>query len=130
MIVRGFTLLEVLVALAVVALAMLALVQTGSRVAFNASGLQQRTLAHWVAQDVLTQTRLAQDWPELGQSDGETEQLAQTWYWALEVSQTEDADMRRLEVRVAERPGAEDHLARLDGFIGRIRQAGTPGLAP
>jgi general secretion pathway protein I len=124
--IKGFTLLEVLVALAMLALAMLALVQTGGRAAFNAHGLQQRTLAHWVAQDVLTQVRLRQDWPELGQSDGETEQLAQSWYWALEVSQTEDGDMRRLEVRVADRPDAEDHLARLDGFIGRVRQAKTP----
>ena len=51
----GFTLLEVLVALAVVAVALAALVKTGADHARNTTYLQERTLAHWAGQNLLTE---------------------------------------------------------------------------
>ena len=51
----GFTLLEVLVALAVLAVALAALVKTGADHARNTSYLQERTLAHWAGQNLLTE---------------------------------------------------------------------------
>ena len=52
---RGFTLLEVLVALTVLAVALAALVKTGADHARNTSYLQERTLAHWAGQNLLTE---------------------------------------------------------------------------
>lgn len=52
---RGFTLLEVLVALTVLGVALAALVKTGSEHARNTSYLQERTLAHWTGQNVLAE---------------------------------------------------------------------------
>lgn len=51
----GFTLLEVLVALTVLAVALAALVKTGADHAGNTSYLQERTLAHWAGQNLLTE---------------------------------------------------------------------------
>src|SRR5690606_11830649 len=52
---RGFTLLEVLVALTVLAVALAALVKTGADHARNSAYLQERTLAHWAGQNLLTE---------------------------------------------------------------------------
>lgn len=52
---RGFTLLEVLVALTVLAVALAALVKTGADHARNTSYLQERTFAHWAGQNLLTE---------------------------------------------------------------------------
>ena len=56
---RGFTLLEVLIALVVVALALLALTRTAGGQISRFDGLRERTLAGWVAANVLSETRIA-----------------------------------------------------------------------
>ncbi len=55
---RGFTLLEVLVALAVLAIAMAALIKTGGENTRSAAYLRDKTLAQWVAMNVIAEQRL------------------------------------------------------------------------
>ncbi len=97
---RGFTLLEVLVALAVLATALAAVVAAVSHQVRNVDGLTERTLAHWVAMNEITSRRLAGDWPAPGQREGETEMAGRQWHWRLAIADTEDTSVRRLEIEV------------------------------
>lgn len=112
---RGFTLIEVLIALVVVALALLALTQTASSQVRAFDGLRERALAGWVAANVLSETRLATPMPPIGRSDGRVRFADRDWRWTLDVAATEDAAIRRMDVAV--RLGdAEAASASLTGF--------------
>jgi general secretion pathway protein I len=97
---KGFTLLEVLVALAVVAITLAALIKGGADSAANASYLRDRSLAHWVGMNVVAEYQLEATWPRPGRFQGDEEMAGQRWYWRAEVSETFDQDVRRLDVRV------------------------------
>ncbi len=114
----GFTLLEVLVALAVLAIAMGALIRIAAQSADNLAYLRDRTLASWVATNKINEWLLAPSWPPLGVREGTATLAGRDWHWRLTVSRTDDADMRRLDVAVAsaeERPA----LLELVAFRGR-----------
>jgi general secretion pathway protein I len=118
---RGFTLVEVLVALAVVALALLGLTRVAALQVRDFDALRERTLAGWVAANVLAETRLASALPPTGRSDGQVELGAHTWRWTREVRATPDPSIRRIEVRVF--PGdAKEPAASLTGFADAVLQ--------
>ncbi len=96
----GFSLLEVLIALVVVSLALLALTRTAGGQVASFDALRERTLASWVAANVLAETRIATPFPAPGTRDGRVRLGNRDWRWQLEVRATDDADMRRLEVQV------------------------------
>lgn len=114
---RGFTLIEVLVALAVFAIAMTALVQAGGQRAENLAYLRDRTLATWIAVDRITALRLGSGWPGVGTRTGEVRMAERRWYWTAEIKQTANQSIRRVEVAVYL---DRDHepLARVTGFLG------------
>ncbi len=114
---RGFTLLEVLVALAVLAIAMLAVMRTVASSADTAAYLRDKTLAAWVADNVLTELRLKQRYPALGKSKGEQQLANRRWYWQLEVSETADKQLRKLEIRVAANENVNPSLVFFTSFL-------------
>ncbi len=97
---EGFTLLEVLVALAVLAFAMAALIKTGAGSAGATAYLRDKTLAQWVAMNVIAEQRLEASWPSTGTKRGREEMAQHEWYWELKVEETFDEDVRRLTVTV------------------------------
>ncbi len=114
----GFTLLEVLVALLLLALALVALVRLTGLDARAEAQLREGMLAQWVAANVLTETRLRDALPSPGRSTGEARMGGQRWRWTLDVSQTEAMGIHRLDVEVVavDGPGDEGVAARLTGF--------------
>ena len=66
---KGFTLLEVLVALTIVALALGALISTSGSHASSAGYLKQKTIAHWVAMNEITRLQVEKAWPGKGVED-------------------------------------------------------------
>lgn len=112
---RGFTLLEVLIALVVVSLALLALTRTAGGQVSGFDSLRERTLAGWVAANVLSETRLATPFPPTGVRDGRARFANQDWRWRLEVKATDDRDMRRMDVFVF-LGEAREPSASLSGF--------------
>ena len=102
---RGFTLLEVLVALLLLALAMVALVRSAGQEAQALVQQREATLAQWIAANVIAETRLSRDLPDSGQRQGEQRYAGRDWRWQLDVAATDDPGVLRLEVRVHPRDG-------------------------
>lgn len=126
---RGFTLIEVVVALAIVALGMMALFRTVSDAANNAAYLRDRSLAAWIATDRVAEIRLSGEFPSVDETEGETEMARQRWRWKASVSETPVKGLRRVDVRVRLDGDPEDtSLAQATGFIGQaMQQAGATG---
>lgn len=117
---RAFTLLEVLVALAVLALALGALVRAGGEQARSLDHLRTRSFAEWVAADQLARARLAETWPDTGTRRGVTHMGERQWHWRQSVSPTEDEDIRRIEIAVRLEPESDTPITTLAGFVGRF----------
>lgn len=125
---RGFTLIEVLAALVIVALGMLGVIQAVTQTARNGTYLREKTIAHWVAMNVITEQRLQSGPPQASEASDEVELAGQRWRWTLKVTQTSVDSMRRMdvEVRPSDKPDG-DPLAIVTGFYGTA--IGPPGSA-
>jgi len=97
---RGFSLLEVVIALAVVSIALLALSRTGGSAPARYTDLQQRTLALWVADNALAELRLSEGFPEPGARFGRETMAGVSWRWQAEISVTQVPSIRRVDVTV------------------------------
>ena len=115
----GFTLLEILVALAVVAIALSAIVNEVSNNVKNAAHLRDRTLAHWVAMNKIAEWHTGGDWPSPGESHGDVQMAEQEWRWSIKVTNTDDEDIRRMDVEVRGDPKAANPDASLIAYVGR-----------
>jgi len=118
---RGFTLLEVLVALTIVAVGLGALIRAVGETAGNVAYLRDKTFATWVAENRVAELRLQATWPAIARSDGREEMGGITWRWRLEVLATEDSDLRRMNVSVGREDAddEDDSLVTLVAFRGR-----------
>ena len=115
--INGFTLLEILVALAILAVALSAAMRVAGGSTNIVSEQKQRTLALWVAQNRLAEHRARGDWPDMGGSEGEVEQAGVKMRWQETVSGTPRADFRRIEVRVYGIERKDYALAEQAGFL-------------
>lgn len=114
---RGFTLLEVLIALAVLAIALGAAVRAVGSVTDQSFAAKQRILANWVAQNQLAEHIALRDWPEPGEKSGKTGQGANNWRWRETVSATPNAGFRRIEIKVGADGDNDYVIARLIGYL-------------
>jgi general secretion pathway protein I len=115
---HGFTLIEVLIALAVLAVVMASIARATSQTAVATLNLQQRTFAGWVAANVIEQVRLRDRWPNVGRRQGRTVMGQTEWYWQLDIAATEEPLMRRLDVVVYQDGEREQAVISLSGFVG------------
>nr|VFK34462.1 MAG: general secretion pathway protein I [Candidatus Kentron sp. MB]VFK76768.1 MAG: general secretion pathway protein I [Candidatus Kentron sp. MB] len=97
---HGFTLIEVLIGLGILTIALGALIKGLADNTRNAAHLQERTIAHWVAANVITEIRLRRQSPAPGLQQGTTTMAGQEWYWTARITQTDDPDLRRIHIAV------------------------------
>ena len=106
----GFTLVEVLVALAVVAVALAATLFSASQSAASAAQFRDLTLGNVVARNAAIEFQLQEDWPKTGNSDGDVELGGGDWRWEAEVIETADENIRRANIQVFLLGGDEPRL--------------------
>jgi len=102
---RGFTLIEVLVALVIVAIALGAGIKAAGALANNADRLAQVSAAQWCAENMLTELRLTQQFPDIGESPFSCEQLGRTYGGKLKVGATPNPLFRRVDADVTDDEG-------------------------
>lgn len=123
--VRGFTLLEVLVALAIFALVAASMLTASSQALKTAARLEDKTFSLWLADNRLQALQLSSDPVSEGREQGEETYAGRRWLWQSEVKATSEPGMRRVTLWVALRPEGglrgriEDQaLTTLSGFVG------------
>jgi general secretion pathway protein I len=113
---RGFTLIEVLVALAIVALALMAGARVTASLSHNAQRQSDAMLAQICADNALIQLRLSQQLPSVGVTHIACEQASQTFDVALTVNTTPNPAFRRVDAQVF---GARYPVLRVTTVVGR-----------
>lgn len=112
---RAFTLVEVLVALALLAVALAAGMRALAQSADGAGTLKARTLALWVAQNRLAQAQLEPS--SAGNARGEAVQAGTRFVWEVRAGGTPNPAFRRIDITVAAADAPDYTLAQLTGYV-------------
>ena len=113
----GFTLFEVMIALAIVAIALSAALRAASLGTDSAIELKMRTLAGWVAQNRMAEHDAFGDWPGIGNYTGSENQAGTDFVWRETVSATPNVSFRRIEIDIYLKSDTTHRLAKLFGYL-------------
>lgn len=116
---RGFTLIEVLVALAIAAIALTAVSRSASVSSTSAAEIKLRTLAGFVAENRLGELEARRAWPPVGVSEGLERQAGIEFPWRVEVFATQHPLLRRVEVQVVDPSNSAHVLRTLVGILAK-----------
>jgi general secretion pathway protein I len=125
---RGFTLIEVVIALAIAAISLGALTATISQMVDGSNSIQQRTYASWIAQNRIAEMRLANAIPDVSVTTNEITYAGQEWQLETTVSETGVENLFRIDVAVT-LAGAANPAAIVTGFIGEPTSPGDANAA-
>ena len=133
---RGFTLIEILVALSIIAIALGALIKASGSHTNSASYLKQKTLAHYVGMNEIALLHAKHEWPDLGKVHKSTEMAEHEWFWTREVlkvidpiTQKPSTLTRQLHLSVYLDDDREHRLSKLVAYISN-QKASAPESAP
>ena len=127
---HGFTLIEVMVALAIVAFGLIAVFGQLNQSATAVTCLRDRSFAHWVAMNRIVELRLTGGFPAVGTRSHDVEMANQRWHYEVKISATEDDRLRRVDVTVSQADRQGRPLATAVGFLTEIPQpTAQPGAA-
>lgn len=116
--IRGFTLLEVLIALAILAISSLAILGQTAQSIRQQQQLQLQTHAMLVAENQLTTLQILPDWPGLGRRTQSLNGVGEQWRVTTEISSTSDPWLRKIEISVAYEQSPDAVITQLTGYRG------------
>ena len=122
---RAFTLIEVMVALSIVALSLAAVISESSNQVRNATEISERTYANWIALNKITEIRLSNAAVEVSETDDEVRYAETDWTLRTTISETGIENLYGIDV-VVSFAGSEDGFRPVTGFVG---PPGIPGQA-
>jgi general secretion pathway protein I len=105
----------------ILSLSLLAAIKVASEISVSAIHLQDKTYAQWVALNKIAEVRLQTGWPAVGKSDGDTDMAGRSWHWVMEIKNTDDKDVHKLEVSVNPTSDKDNPAATafVTAFVGR-----------
>jgi general secretion pathway protein I len=115
---RGFTLLEVIIALTIVAVGLLAVSSAAGNSSRNAVKLRDDTFAQWVGLNELTMLRAAQSWPNDDSLNGDATMAGEKWHWKATMTKTADPGLLRIDIDVTTPDNPDDVVVTVTGFMG------------
>jgi general secretion pathway protein I len=120
---RGFTLLEVMVAVAIFAIVSSALIKNATQSVYQTRQIQERSLAYWIAENQLneirSQPRGDDNYPSPGSDRRSVVMAKRDWEVTVDYEATENVDMRRVVVSVFHPEDLDNLVVELTGFVGR-----------
>lgn len=119
---RGFTLIEVMVAVGIFALAGAAVMKATYEHLRAVSSLEQLTFATWVANNQMTESTLRAkiQWPLKNNDKGEVELAGQLWYWKQEIKKTQDDSLFQITIIVSEDAEGKNEITGVTSFIAKL----------
>jgi len=123
----GFTLVEALVALVIVALGMMAVFMQLNQYTVTSIYIQEKTLASWIATNTLTDLSVRPQWPEIGDEEDDLEFADRQWHYLIEISETQVENLRRADVSVSLVDDPERIIHTVSGLL---EPPAPPGFVP
>jgi general secretion pathway protein I len=118
----GFTLIEVMLAMAVFSIAGIALLSAASNNARNIGYLEDKMFANWVAANQLVSTHLVTTWPPKNNLKGEVELAGRAWFWQQKVIKTTDKDMRAIVMEIRLQEDDELAISSLITYVSKVEK--------
>lgn len=119
---QGFTLIEVMLAMAVFSIAGIALLGASSNNARNIGHLENKMFANWVASNQLVMASLDSQWPPKNNKKGEVELAGRAWFWQQKVIQTTDKDMRAIVIEVRLKESDELAVSSFITYVSKVEK--------
>ncbi|PHR84395.1 MAG: type II secretion system protein GspI [Colwellia sp.] len=118
----GFTLIEVMLAMAVFSIAGVALLSVATNNTRNIAYLEDKMFANWVAANQLVATHLVEKWPPKNKVKGEVELAGRAWFWQQKVIKTTDKDMRAIVMEIRLKEDDELAISSLTTYVSKVEQ--------
>ncbi|WP_426358771.1 type II secretion system minor pseudopilin GspI [Pseudocolwellia sp. HL-MZ19] len=114
---KGFTLIEVMLAMAIFAIAGVALVSSTSTHFRSLSLLETKMIANWVASNQLVEVSLDKTWPLKNNKKGKEEFAGREWFWLQKIAKTNDENMSQVTIEIRLDQTAKSSLTSLSTYV-------------
>ncbi len=96
----GFTLIEIIIALVVIAVALGAVIATTGNSVKHGAHIKEKTIALWLAQNISAEVNIKKQWLPAGNQFSDEEMAGQQWQVKRIITQTPDKNIKKMEIQV------------------------------
>lgn len=113
---KGFTLIEVLISLAILSIALTAIIKFTSQHIRDTAYIQNKTIANWVGLQIINEARVGLLKLSHDNTDQEIEMLGQMWPWKASMTETPNKHIKEINVEVFQKPNKKP-LLKLTSYV-------------
>jgi len=125
---KGFTLLEVLIAMVIFGTAITFMLRNLNDQQRAHTDIGIKTVAHWVALNKMAEVRIEGKWPNTGVTRGKVEMRNHEWFWLQTVSKTTEKELRKIEIEVRYEESDDLPATKFVGFLAQKESKGEANV--